>query len=95
MVGWLGNLLHARCKAGGIWLDEEAIALVKANVESVITVENRNANNERLRYDDWLIIKTIRGKHKYISVAQELDDRLAATNMASKYDIGRTLRKPS
>ena len=95
MISWLGNLLHARCETGGIWLDEEAIALIKTNVEPVIAVENRNANDERLRNDDRLVIKPIRGKHKYISIAQELDDRLAATNMASKYDIGRTLCKSS
>lgn len=95
MISWLSNPLHACCEAGSVGLDEEAIALIKTNVEPVIAVENRNANDERLRDNNRLIIKTIRGKHKYISVAQELDDRLAATNMASKYDIGRTLRKPS
>lgn len=95
MVSWLGNPLHARCEAGSVGLDEEAIALIKTNVEPVIAVENRNANDERLRDNNRLIIKPIRGKHKYISVAQELDDRFAATNVAGEYDIGRVLRKPS
>ena len=95
MISWLSNPLHACCEAGSVGLDEEAIALIKTNVKPVIAVENRNANDERLRNDDRLVIKPIRGKYKYISVAQELDDRLAATNMAGEYDIGRVLRKPS
>lgn len=95
MISWLGNPLHACCKASGIWLDEEAIALIKTNVKPVIAVENRNANDERLRNDDRLVIKPIRGKYKYISVAQELDDCFAATNVASKYNIGRALRESS
>ena len=95
MISWLGNPLHACCKASGIWLDEEAIALIKTNVKPVIAVENRNANDERLRNDNWLVIKPIRGKHKYVRIAQELNNCLAATNVAGEYDIGRVLRKPS